>query len=367
MATLTSGTSIPLRFDELDISVLLEGDYVTRTSTSVVIAYQDGSRDTFTGSGIIYDAFGDPRGGTLTGYSETLGGATLFTITGLNYSVAQFVDQAERGDTVGAVVGLFAGDDTMTGTPFDDLFGGLAGHDNLFGGAGADTLAGGDGNDHLYGQSPNGGTDGADHIVGGAGADYIQGNAGNDSLDGGDGSDRIQGGQGDDVILGGTANDTVNGNLGNDNIFGEDGNDSLRGGQGNDSISGGAGNDILSGDLGGDRLTGGSGSDIFVFSGAGSSVASPDVIVDFTHDVDRISLGLIPATVLHGAAQSSLSAAQTLAQQLFDQNAGTSEVAAIAVGADTYLFYASNGSGTVNSAIQLLNFSASAVTTGDFG
>ncbi len=81
----------------------------------------------------------------------------------------------------------------------------------------------------------------------------------------------------------------------------------------------------------------------------------------------RAVVGFVPATVLTGAAQASLSDAATLSQQLFNGNAGTSEVAAIAVGGDTYVFYASNGGATVDSAIQLAGVSPSILTSSDFG
>ena len=367
MATLVSGTVYPLRFDEIDISVLLDGDIVAASRTSVTLDYEDGSRDIFTGNGILYDSFGTPRGGVLTGYQELFAGVVTFTVTGLNYSVAQFVSQAENGDTVGAFSGLFRDDDNMTGTMFDDLFGGLDGHDNLFGGAGADSIGGGNGNDHIFGQSASGGQDSADLLVGGAGSDYIQGNAGADTLDGGDGSDRLNGGKDDDLILGGAGNDTVNGNLGNDTISGGADNDSLRGGQGNDSISGGDGDDLLSGDLGADTLTGGAGGDVFVFSGQGSLVAAPDRVTDFTDGADRLSVGYAPVVVLTAGAQGTASAAATLAQQLFDSSAGTQEVAVIGVGADTYLFYSSNAGASADSAVLLTNLGASAITLADFG
>jgi serralysin len=367
MAILVSGGSFPLRFDELDLSILLEGEIISSSSTSVTIEFDDGFREIFTGFGILYDGFGIPRGGTLTGYRETLDGVTTFEVTGLNFPVSTFVAAVESGSTIAALSGLLSGNDNLTGTAFDDIFVGYDGHDNLFGGAGADGLAGGTGNDHLYGQSPNGGADGADLILGNSGSDYIQGNMGDDTLDGGDGSDRIQGGQGNDLIAGSEGNDSVNGNLGGDTISGDAGNDSLRGGQGNDSVSGGDDNDILSGDLGADTLTGGAGSDLFQFSGQGSLVASPDRVADFTDGADRLSVGYAPVIVLTAGAQASASAAATLAQQLFDSNAGTQEVAAIGVGADTYLFYSSNGGATADSAVLLANLGSSAITDADFG
>jgi serralysin len=251
----------------------------------------------------------------------------------------------------------------------------VTGNDNgnaILGGAGADTITGGSGNDHLYGQSPNGGTDGNDSINGGAGNDYIHGNAGDDTLDGGDGSDRIQGGQGHDSILGGAGNDSINGNLGNDTIDGGDGNDSLRGGQGNDSIMGGDGNDILQGDLGSDTLVGGAGidiltgggdADLFVFTTGSATFATTgptaymtDTITDFTDGVDRIRLDIgSPTIVLQGQAFDSFASAAAAAQDMLDSQ-GYSNVVALKVGNDSYLFYDPGPSSPLE-AIRLQGFS----------
>jgi serralysin len=270
------------------------------------------------------------------------------------------------GNTLANVLVGRSGNDFLLGEDGADSLSGDDGHDNVFGGSGSDTLSGGAGNDHIYGQSANGGTDSPDLLNGGDGSDYLQGNAGNDTLDGGDGSDRVNGGGNDDSIFGSAGNDTINGNLGNDSIDGGTENDSVRGGQGADSLVGNSGNDVLSGDLGSDTLTGGLGSDIFQFSGAGSSTTAPDRITDFTDGQDRLGIGYLPATVLTGASQFSVSGASSLAQQLFNGNAGTSEVAAIAIGSDTYIFYSSNGGATVDSAIQIIGVSPSIVTTTDF-
>ncbi len=243
---------------------------------------------------------------------------------------------------------------------------GTAAHEMLLGSSGNDTIHGGAGNDHLYGLSPMGGVDGNDSLSGGDGADYIQGNAGNDTLDGGSGSDRLNGGAGDDLMFGGDGHDSMNGNRGNDQLFGGAGNDVLRGGQGNDTLDGGDGNDILMGDMGQDVLTGGAGVDVFVFSGAGSPLSAPDRITDFTPGTDHLSIGFAPVAILTGAAQASLAAAGSLAQSLFDGHAGDREVAAIAVGGDTYLFYASNGGGTVDSAVQLSGVAPGMLSLVDF-
>lgn len=254
------------------------------------------------------------------------------------------------------------------GNGADHLDGGR-GHDDVRGGDGDDTVSGGDGNDHLFGQSASGGIDGDDVINGNEGSDYIQGNAGNDSLSGGDGSDRINGGADDDTATGDGGNDLINGNLGDDSIDGGIGNDILRGGKGDDSLSGGAGDDRLSGDLGVDTLTGGGGEDDFLFAGGAAifSSTAPDVLTDFENGIDELNIGFEPVTVLTGASQADFTAAAGLAQRLFDANAGNREVAAIGVGADSYLFYASDGGAIIDSSIKLTGIGASAIDVGDFG
>jgi serralysin len=280
----------------------------------------------------------------------------------------------------------FAGNDTIHD------FGN--GADIIFGGAGGDTITGGSGNDHIYGFQLSSGvasTDGADSIHGGDGNDYIQGNAGNDTLFGDNGNDRINGGNNDDSISGGNGNDTVNGNLGNDVIHGDDGNDSLRGGQGNDYLDGGNGNDILLGDLGNDTIhggagydlmTGGDGADTFTFSVGDSTFVTTstqglayfsDTITDFQHGTDKLELAHALATasdLLHaqsGIVLTSVAAALTYAQQLLDGHAGTTDVAALNVGSDTYLFYNESGSGaTIDGLIKLAGVDANTITSTDF-
>jgi Ca2+-binding RTX toxin-like protein len=342
------------------------------------------------GNDLLWGGTGDDtlRGGTgndvligsnSSGHSLMVGGPGN-DIYHLNGTGAVIVENADEGiDEIDSAIAVYTmpanverlnyvgtGDATFTGNAEANSITGGNGNDILYGGGGADSLSGGDGNDHLYGQSPNGGPDGADSISGGNGSDYLQGNAGNDTLDGGVGSDRINGGANDDLISGGTGNDTINGNLGNDTIDGGDGNDSLRGGQGNDSIVGGNGNDIISGDLGSDTLTGGAGADIFVFSGQSSLLANPDQITDYTVGTDHLSLGFTPAAVLTGAAQASLSAAASAAQALFDGHAGNQEVAVLAVGSDSYVFYSSSGGATVDSAILLSGVGTGAISASDF-
>lgn len=262
----------------------------------------------------------------------------------------------------GAVIYSFEGDDTVA-TGDDPTY--------VYGGGGSDHINGGAGNDHLYGYDSKGGADGSDTISGGDGDDYIQGNAGNDILDGGAGNDRIQGGADDDIIHGGSGNDVINGNFGNDVIDGGDGNDALRGGKGDDVVAGGAGDDAIHGDLGADRLSGGSGHDVFYFSGNDAAFVSTDLltghvdaITDFTSGDDHLSLGFSPVEVLHGTAQGSVAAAAAYAATLLAGHVG--DVAAVAVGADTYLFYNAQGGGMADSVIDLQNTDAGSLSVHDF-
>jgi serralysin len=195
-----------------------------------------------------------------------------------------------------------AGNDTITGSQFDDDLRGGLGNDTLYGGAGADILTGGAGADKLYGE------DGDDTFV-------VSGiDAQTDTLAGGDGTDTllvtgannltlanfdagissIEVWQGNGLALVGTtaANSFnlsglnsviglafVDGGSGNDTIVGSAFVDDLRGGSGNDLINGGGGDDRIEGGAGVDTVTGGDGADRFVFAHSGST--NRDVILDY--------------------------------------------------------------------------------------
>jgi Ca2+-binding RTX toxin-like protein len=292
----------------------------------------------------------------------------LTLLDGVAAGTGNGVDNLLTGNGQANTLSGDAGNDMLLGGEGNDQLSGDAGHDLLLGGDGADILNGGGGNDHLFGQSSSGGADGADSLSGGDGTDYLQGNAGNDTLVGGSGGDRINGGANDDLINGGSENDTVNGNLGSDVIDGGTGNDSLRGGRGDDVIAGGDGNDVVMGDLGVDTLSGGAGNDLFLFGGDAALFggAAADRITDFQDGIDHIGIGHAVVALLTGAAQQDFSAAAVLAQQMFDGHAGAEEVAAIQVGADTYLFYSSNNLTTVDSAVQLIGVGSISISTADF-
>ncbi len=209
------------------------------------------------------------------------------------------------------------GNDTVYGTPNDDIIlggrdndrvYGLGGDDIVCGGTGNDTVFGGSGNDAVYGEEDH------DEVDGGPGDDYVLGSAGDDRVTGwGDGLDFIDGDYGKDVVVGGggdqifggTENDRLyvrlapgeaesaaymnggydddrmfgsdladhmQGNIGSDRIFGHGGDDVLRGGGSDDYLRGDVGDDKIFGESnsddmrgsdGDDELTGGEGRDDF--------------------------------------------------------------------------------------------------------
>ncbi len=207
----------------------------------------------------------------------------------LNY--AQNNITGERTQVVGFenVTGSGYNDWVYGDSASNDLKGG-GGNDYVSGGGNYDFLDGGDGNDQVFGG------DGNDLVQGGYGDDLVSGDAGNDSTIGGFGNDRLYGGSGNDYMNGGDGNDFMNGQTGNDLMYGQAGNDQMYGGAGNDTMNGGLGNDMLDGSVGRDNLTGGAGADKFIFRALGDSLtATPDMISDFQHNVDKIDVFFIDA------------------------------------------------------------------------
>lgn len=91
---------------------------------------------------------------------------------------------------------------------------------------------------------------------------------------------------------------TLSGTTSADRITGTSANELLDGNAGNDILNSAGGNDKIYGGAGRDTMTGGTGDDIFLFkavSDMGKTVASRDVITDFTHGQDKIDLSALDA------------------------------------------------------------------------
>ena len=242
------------------------GLIVASDSSHIVIQYNAGAIDTFSGS-FTYGA-NNAVFGVLTSVQETFMGAPSFTITGLSLSATPVANAILTGDNTTIVNTVFGGDDSITGS------------------ATGEPIEAGPGNDVVIA------LDGNDSIDGGAGNYDINGNKGEDFVFGGAGADTVRGGQGDDSVFGGDGDDGhVNGNIGDDSVSGGNGADTVYGGQGNDTISGDAGDDLLSGDLGNDIMYGGAGADRFTIAKGGGF----DWVADF-HASEGDKIQLAPGT-----------------------------------------------------------------------
>lgn len=269
------------------------------------------------------------------------------------------------------------------------------GNNSVSGGYGSDIIYVGNGDNLIYGNAAGVPLkDGNDTIMAGSGSNRIDGQSGDDRItvgaagsagknviDGGDGNDSIvikgagansaQGGAGADRIDAGAA---TGGNL----LAGGLGNDTLQGGAGRDTLTGGDGDDRLVAGRGSghaDLLTGGGGADVFDFSQSGSgAVASAGTlfqeVTDFLHGTDHIDLALRVGTgdlLVSTKLFTTVASAQGYAQQLLDGHAGTTDIAALKVGADSFLFYQGAGAaGSIDSILKLDTVAPTALTYQDF-
>ena len=188
-----------------------------------------------------------------------------------------------------------------------------AGHDTLIsiekivGSLYADTLIA-----NTTGATLNGGG-GGDDLVSGPGSDILNGGGASDFADyslaasgvtvslavttfqntGGGGNDELVG---IEKLVGSNFNDHLTGDGGVNTLFGEAGDDVIVGGDGGDYIYGNAGIDSITGGAGQDNMTGGAGADTFIFTATSDSPkGTPDLILDFTHGLDKIDLSAIDA------------------------------------------------------------------------
>ncbi len=366
------------------------GDLSVAVGAGVATSYATGGYQLAAGQGATVTLAGGGLAGAVTVRLVSAQNVKIDVVDGTELKVSGSVVIAGPVATIEGVgsagVAIAIGDalgHRILGAGGPDSLVGAAGADDIFGGDGADTLHGGDGNDHLYGRG-SAGADGGDLIYGGNGSDYLQGNAGADTMDGGTGSDRVYGGADGDLLIGGAGNDTMVGAAGHDTLSGGDDNDSLRGGAGDDLVQGGAGNDVVLGSQGDDVLvggggvdlaTGGPGADLFRFAPGDAAFAvvpgalaawTADAVTDFVHGEDHVVPGFAVAAVLHAAAQPDMAAALAQAQALLLGAPGDHQLAAVAVGGDSYLFFGATGGDAVDSAIRLAGIDATTISVADF-
>lgn len=270
-----------------------------------------------------------------------------------------------------------SGNNTLDGGLGNDTLAGGAGNDTYYinvtgdvvqegSGAGTDTVNAGFSytlasnleNLVLGASAPNGTGNSLNNVITGNGlGNKLTGAGGNDTLDGGAGADTLRGDAGDDLYIVDDAADNVaeSSSAGNDTVnssvsfaigsnieklvltgsaaingTGNSGANSLVGNSGNNSLSGTSGNDTLVGGAGADTLSGGGNTDRFVFtSGADSSEAAPDLIVDLKKsESDVVDLSGVDANSNAAGNQAFVWAASftgVAGQMVGSYNAGTNQ------------------------------------------
>jgi Ca2+-binding RTX toxin-like protein len=196
-------------FRSTDLTRDFADGFLAETGRSRIVVEDFGRTGEFRG----LFAFSKPGAivGTIDGYAQTVDGRAQFSIDDLAAPAGaiKLLLQGEGGLFRRI---LFAGDDSMNGSPFADLLAGYDGGDRLFGAGGDDALFGGDGRDRLYGG------EGDDDLNGGRDTDWAFGSSGDDRLSGGSGRDFLEGGRDDDRLTGGLDRDLLTGD-GGDDIF----------------------------------------------------------------------------------------------------------------------------------------------------
>jgi len=392
------------------VTTTVTGSTTTVTTTAESITLTEGSQSLTFHAGALSDA-------SQTASHVVFANGLDVAVFGLSSNNDSFTLDGTAGH---AAVGYgFDGNDVITGGNGNDTIFGGAGNDHIIGsssgtdshgnlveadflqgGNGNDLIDGGAGNDHIYGNlfvGSAGTVDGNDTLNGNGGNDYINGNAGNDVIDGGNGNDRLYGGAGNDTIEGGNGNDYLQGNKGEDHLTDiAGGNDTMHGGADNDTLSVVTGNNQLWGDNGDDTITAGNGHDTisggagydhmtsgtgaghvttFVFAagdsdidGIGTTSVASDEIAGFVHGTDHLSIGFSVTTVDHASAGTVFANAHdalTYANAILSGH-GT-EVAALDVGTDTFLFWdSSHSTGTVDSVIHVDGIASSTLDKTDF-
>jgi len=272
----------------------------------------------FGGSNFAFDPDNVPTAGTVTAMALANGAlvdgiagqALSAAITGFSIdavSLGQAIISPDKLDDAAIILTMFNKDDRFDLSNGNDVAYGFGGNDTMFGNGGDDKLYGGGGNDVLDG---------------GLGKDTLNGGAGSDAAD----YTHATLPQTIDLSLKGaqTNGDTLisieklNGSAFGDTFTASIHGSVLAGLAGDDSLTGGAKADLLIGGRGNDTLTGGGGNDRFIFDVDPANPVNGDVITDFAHLHDKITLdsaiyGMLPTSHGHLAATAFYTTGSTFA------------------------------------------------------
>ena len=270
------------------------------------VIWSDSSYEsTFRGIGFTYRE-GKIISGVFTDFVLKIGSADYLTIDKITLSGPQLQAFWDSGNFASFWQGVFAGNDSITGSSGADYLAGYGGgRDTIFGGLGDDTIIGGADNDSLVGSNGNdviySGGGGLNTISGGngddiiyaGGFDVVAGNGGSDAYILSSGTVRITesltSGGIDEVttqfsykLPNGVENLTLTGTT----------NASGTGSDRANRIIGNDGENVIDGGLGIDTLAGGLGKDVFLFSTTPNATTNVDQIIDYVatgNEADRIA------------------------------------------------------------------------------
>lgn len=150
MAKIVLSNGFALNLDYINLNALYSAINVRYSSSIYIAEYGGGYADVFFGRGFQYDRYGEPIGGTVTGYEAVIAGRSGVLITGVSVPATSIVKAAKtvsNADDKRLVLGELQGNDTFMGSWGDDIFPATGGNDTLRGGLGQDRLSGGDGHD----------------------------------------------------------------------------------------------------------------------------------------------------------------------------------------------------------------------------
>jgi Ca2+-binding RTX toxin-like protein len=164
------------------ISTLVDDDRYADGTGDIVVYRGSFSYNTLTDSSGATQTLG-LKSGTMTGYEWYENQILRVQISGFSYDAVSALIYMEMANSKGGAAyhqellqDIMAGNDTVTGSYFDDVLAGFDGSDIISGGRRHDTLYGGAGTDALNGNA------GSDTLVGGDGADTLTGELGADTF-----------------------------------------------------------------------------------------------------------------------------------------------------------------------------------------
>jgi Ca2+-binding RTX toxin-like protein len=180
MTNVTAFGNFQYDLSHLDAHALRLGHAIAHSATSFSFALADGHTiDTFSGTGLNFDASGFPTGGSINGYVRSIGEHKAFSLTA-NKSIPAlaitFISAtAATSDDQAVYARLLAGNDVLKGGDAGDVINGFGDSDRIYGGKGNDVLTGGGGYDFITGGL------GRDILTGGSGGNLYEYNSASES------------------------------------------------------------------------------------------------------------------------------------------------------------------------------------------